>query len=292
MEKDLDPSYSREMFQSLKKMRENHSYTDVTLGVKGKLFHAHKVLLAASSRFFDAMFSSGMKESTQNEVELEDGDLTKEAFEIILDFIYSSILPLTEDNVLDVLEAADHLEILSVVKKCSLFIVNNLSQDKFHMETRLKIYRVAERHNLTELREESLQALALKFGEICEEDGFKENITADELLVLLSRNDLSVPSETFLFKTMIAWIKYDKEERLPHAPKLLDKVRLALVDILVVLSELESEDFKEIPECFSLMHKCLLQHVRPFLFSPFAQEKGMPRLSSKASTMSLAHLGT
>ena len=248
-----------------------------------------KVLLAASSRFFDAMFSSGMKESTQNEVELKDEDLTKEAFEIILDFIYSSILPLTEDNVLGVLEAADHLQILSVVKKCSLFIVNNLSQDKFHMETRLKIYRVAERHNLTELREESLQALALKFGEICEEDGFKENITADELLVLLSRNDLSVPSETFLFKTMIAWIKYDKEERLPHAPRLLDKVRLALVDILVVLSELESEDFKEIPECFSLMHKCLLQHVRPFLFSPFAQEKGMPRLSSKASTMSLAH---
>ena len=177
-----------------------------------------------------------------------------------------------------------------MVKKCSLFIGNNLSRDKFHMETQLKIHRVAERHNLTELREESLQALALKFGEICEEDGFMKDITVDELELLLPRNDLSVPSETFLFTTVITWMKYDKENRLPHAPRLLNKVRLALVDIMVVLSELESEGFKDIPECFSLMHNSLSQHVRPFLFSSFAQEKGMPRLSSKVSTLAFAVL--
>ena len=266
-------------------MRENHAYTDVTLRVKEKRFHAHKVVLAASSRYFDAMFSTGMKESSQTEVELKGDDLTEEAFAMLLDFIYSSILPLNEENVLDVLEAADQLQVLSVVEKCSLYIVSNLSRDKFHLETRLKIFRVADRHNLTELREQSLQALALKFGVICEEEGFMENITADELLLLLSRNDLSVPSETFLFTTVIAWIKY-KEERLAEAPRLLDKVRLALVDIMVVLAELEAEEFNEIPECFSFMYKCLLQHVRPFLFSPFAEEKGTPRLSSKVRTNS------
>ena len=111
------------------------------------------------------------------------------------------------------------------------------------------------------------------------------NFTADELLLLLSRNDLSVPSETFLFTTVIAWIKYNQEERLPQAPRVLDKVRLALVDIMVVLEELECEEFQEVPECFSLMYKCLLQHVRPFLFSPFAKEKGLPRVDSKVSAI-------
>lgn len=282
--KEFDIRHSREMFQSLNKMRENRSYTDVTLSVKGEVFHAHKLILAASSRYFDAMFSAGMKESSQTEVEIKGDYLTVEAFRLLLDFIYTSILPLTEVNVLDVLEAADQLEILSVVEKCSLFIVHNLTRDKFHLETRLKIYRVADRHNLTELREQSLRALALRFGVICEEKGFMENITADELLLLLSRNDLSVPSETFLFTTVIAWIKYDQDERLSEAPRVLDKVRLALVDIMVVLAELECEEFQEIPECFSLMYKCLLQHVRPFLFSPFAEDKGMPRVESKAST--------
>lgn len=284
LEKEFDSMNSREMFQNLNKMRENQAYTDVILKVKGKSFHAHKVLLAASSRYFDALFSAGMKESSQTEVELKGDDLTEEAFTLLLDFIYSSVLPLSEGNVLEVLEVADQLQVLSVVEKCSLYIVNSLSQDKFQLETRLKIYRVADRHNLTELREGSLQALALKFGDVCEKDGFMESVTADELQLLLSRNDLSVPSETFLFTTVIAWIKYDKEERLPHAARLLDKVRLALVDIMVVLAELEAEEFKEIPECFSFMYKCLLQHVRPFLFSPFAQEKGTPRLSSKVST--------
>ena len=115
-----------------------------------------------------------------------------------------------------------------------------------------------------------------------------KNITVDELELLLPRNDLSVPSETFLFTTVITWMKYDKENRLPHG--LLNKVRLALVDIMVVLSELESEEFKDIPECFSLMLISLSQHVRPFLFSSFAQEKGMPRLSSKVSTLAFAVL--
>ena len=281
LEKEVDIKHSREMFQSLYKMRENRSYTDVTLSVKGELFCAHKIILAASSRYFDAMFSAGMKESSQTEVEVKGDHLTVEAFRLLLDFIYTSVLPVTEANVLDVLEAADQLEILSVVEKCSLFIMHNLTRDKFHLETRLKIYRVADRHNLMELREQSLRSLALRFGVICEEEGFMENITADELLLLLSRNDLSVPSETFLFTTVIAWIKHNQEERLSQAPRVLDKVRLALVDIMVVLEELECEEFQEVPECFSLMYKCLLQHVRPFLFSQFAEEKGLPRVDSK-----------
>lgn len=281
----FDIKHSREMFQSLNKMRENRSYTDVTLSVQGEVFHAHKIILATSSRYFDAMFSAGMKESSQTEVEVKGDDLTVEAFRLLVDFVYTSVLPVTETNVLDVLEAADQLEILSVVEKCSLFIMHNLTRDKFHLETRLKIYRVADRHNLTELREQSLRSLALRFGVICEEEGFMENITADELLLLLSRNDLSVPSETFLFTSVIAWIKYNQEERLPQAPRVLDKVRLALVDIMVVLEELECEEFQEVPECFSLMYKCLLQHVRPFLFSPFAEEKGLPRVDSMVSTI-------
>lgn len=286
LEKEFDIKYSREMFQSLNKMRESRSYTDVTLRVKGEVFHAHRIILAASSRYFDAMFSAGMKESSQTEVEVKADDLTVEAFRLLLDFIYTSALPVTEANILDVLEAADQLEILSVVEKCSLFIMHNLTRDKLNLETRLKIYRVADRHNLTELREQSLRSVALRFGVICEEEGFMENITVDELLLLLSRNDLSVPSETFLFTTVIAWIKYNQEERLPQAPKILDKVRLALVDIMIVLGELECEEFQEVPECFSLMYKCLLQHVRPFLFSAFAEEKGLPRVDSKVSPLS------
>lgn len=277
--------HSYEMFETLNKMRENQSLTDVVLRVKGKEFHAHRVILAASSRYFDAMFSSGMKESLQTEVQLTELFLTERAFELLLHFIYTSFLPLTEANVLDILEAADHLQISGAIKKCSLYILNNLREEKFTIETKLKICRVAENHNLAELHEEIVHAIALQFGEICSEKAFMENVTSEELLLLLTRNDLSVPSETFLFQTVISWIKADKENRLLYTAQLLDKVRLALVDVMVLLGELESEEFKSKPECFSLVHMCLLEQVRPSLSSPFVQDKGEPRVASKVSAV-------
>ena len=278
---NLNQDILKEMAQSLKKLCESHAYTDVILRLKEKEFHAHKVVLAASSRYFDAMFSGGMQEASKGEVKLHDDSLSVEAFELLLQFVYSSSLPLTDSNVLDVLEAADHLQILGAVKLCSSYIVNIISQQQFDVEIGLKIYRAADRHSLSELKEETLHAIALKFGEICEKESFTNNATAEELLVLLQRDDLSVPSETFLFKIVIAWIRYDEETRLPHAARLLGKVRLALVDIVVVLEELESEDFRRIPDCFSLMYEALVHQVRPSLSSSFAKEKGLPRASSK-----------
>lgn len=51
------------------------------------LFQAHKVILAAGSDYFHAMFSSTLRESSQNEIKLESLDGT--AVKGLLDFIYS-----------------------------------------------------------------------------------------------------------------------------------------------------------------------------------------------------------
>ena len=86
--------------------------------------------------------------------------LTERVFEILLYFIYTSFLPLTEANVLDILEAADHRQISGAIKNWSLDILNNLREEKFTIETKLKICRVAENHNLPELHEEIVHAVA------------------------------------------------------------------------------------------------------------------------------------
>ena len=50
------------------------------------------------------------------------------------------------------------------------FDISAFSLCKLQRERKLKILRTADRHNKIDLREESLHALALKFGEICEVD--------------------------------------------------------------------------------------------------------------------------
>ena len=67
-----------------------------------------------------------------------------------------------------------------------------------------------------------------------------------QLCSLLSRDYLSAPSETFIFKSVIQWIKHKKEERKAVAVKVIGAVRLGLVDIKVVIEELNTEECKEI----------------------------------------------
>ena len=53
-----------------------------------KKFEAHKVILASCSDYFRSMFTSGMKESQQNEIELK--GVTSKGLEKVLEVIYTS----------------------------------------------------------------------------------------------------------------------------------------------------------------------------------------------------------
>ena len=83
---------------------------------------------------------------------------------------------------------------------------------------------------------------------------------ADQLLCLLSRDDLSVPSETFVFTSVMQWVKHKKEERMTVADKVIGAVRLGLVDIRKIIEELDTEEMKQIPEIFSLVYETLVHN--------------------------------
>lgn len=62
------------------------TYCDVTFVVEGRTFPAHRCWVAAFSKPLCAMFNSGMRESQQSRITLEDTDAG--AFELMLGFIY------------------------------------------------------------------------------------------------------------------------------------------------------------------------------------------------------------
>lgn len=82
-------------------------YSDVTLIVCGQRFNAHKVILAARSRYFQALLYGGMKESSQSEIELKEPSL--QAFKGLLRYIYTGHMSLAnqkEEVILDILGLA------------------------------------------------------------------------------------------------------------------------------------------------------------------------------------------
>ena len=55
--------------------------------------------------------------------------------------------------------------------------------------------------------------MASMYTDVSESGEFLSNIDADQLLSPLSRDDLHASLETFIFRSVMLWIKHKKEER-------------------------------------------------------------------------------
>ena len=258
--------------------REQGEFIDVYLKVRGEVFSAHRIVLAASSDYFHAMFAHGMKESNQEVIELKDESISAAALKIVLDSIYSGDLQVNDENIFDVLVAADHLQVTSVVQQCCDYLQTQFVQLRFDVQTYCQICTIANRHGLIDLQEATQSKMASMYKEVCEREEFLSHIDADQFSNLLSRDDLSAPSETFVFKSVMQWVKYKKEERMAVAAKVIGSVRLGLVNIREVIKELNSEEMKQVPEIHTLLHESLLYSYIPSS-SAFGEEKGRMRSS-------------
>ena len=260
--------------------REEGQFIDVRLKVREDIFPAHRIVLAANSDYFYAMFTDGMKESNQEVIELKDEIISPDALKIVMESIYTGDLRVDRENVFEVLAAADHLQVTTVVQQCCDFLKREFIQLRLDLHNYCLLSTVADRHGLKDLQEAADKKMASIFKDVCESEGFLTHIGADQLFSLLSRDDLSAPSETFVFKSVMQWIKHKKEERMAVAAKVIGAVRLGLVDIRVVIEELNTDEMKSVPEIFMLVYETSIYNNMPSLNSSFALEKSKPRSTS------------
>ena len=276
--------HSEILLSKCAQFREQGEFIDVGLKVGEEIFSAHRIVLAASSDYFHAMFAHGMKESNQEVIELKDENISAAALKIVLDSIYSGDLQVNAENIFEVLVAADHLQVTSVVQQCCEYLQTQfIDQLRFDVQTYCRVSAIADRHGLKDLQEATQTKMAYIYKEICESEEFLSHVDADQYTRLLSRDDLSAPSETFVFKSVMLWIKYKKEERMTVAAKVIGAVRLGLVDIRDLIEELNTEEMQRVPEIHTLLFESFLHHYSPSSTSKFATEKAKLRSTSPVS---------
>ena len=71
-------------------------FTDVVFVVGDREFHAHKMVLASESEYFKSLLYGKMKEATLKKIRLSKDNVTPDAFEKILQFVYKKSLDITE----------------------------------------------------------------------------------------------------------------------------------------------------------------------------------------------------
>ncbi|XP_031714072.1 zinc finger and BTB domain-containing protein 5-like [Anarrhichthys ocellatus] len=129
------PGHFQHIFKQLNHQRLHAQLCDCVVVVGGQSFQAHSSILAACSSHFRALLSSN---DSGDEVgrpgadlgggggpsvmELDPEVVTPEAFSTLLDMIYTSTLSPGASNVMDVLLAASHLHLNTVVKACKLHL--------------------------------------------------------------------------------------------------------------------------------------------------------------------------
>ncbi|GIY97695.1 speckle-type POZ protein [Caerostris extrusa] len=146
-EERLSPS-TRILKEDFKFLYSDGFLSDVILKTETATFPAHKIILASRSSVFKAMFSSDMRETREDSVDIE--DISDYTLQRMLKYLYTAdVEGLQWESAIDLYKAADKYEILSLKKQCSSFLKFNLTQTKaceilllsdLHMDDDLKIH--------------------------------------------------------------------------------------------------------------------------------------------------------
>ena len=196
-----------------------------------------------------------------------------------MDSIYTGYLRVNEENVFELITAADRLQVTTVVQQCYDFLKREFIQLRPDLHNYCPLSNmfstVADRHGLRDLQEAAEKKMASMYVKVCESEEFLSNVGANQLFSLLSRDDLSAPSETFVFKSVIQWIEHKKEERMQVAAKVIGAVRLGLVD-----EELDTKEMERVPEIYKQLHEALIYSHMPSRNPKFTLKKTKTRATS------------
>ncbi|KAJ7319555.1 hypothetical protein JRQ81_019066 [Phrynocephalus forsythii] len=205
-------------------LRAEGALCDILLKVKENEFPAHKSLLACSSDYFRAMFKSYTKESKASVVHLQVVSAT--GLQHVLDFIYTSWLPLSFASLEDTLEAATYLQVTEAVGLCSQYLANNLT-----LETCCFSANIATKFYLPDALAAAEKYLIFHFWKVMDLDfaGLLE-LNFKSLKAVVESPDVPMVKESNLLDLLLQWLKYDKL-RLTHTTSLLEHIRYGLIPV-------------------------------------------------------------
>ncbi|XP_015390836.2 actin-binding protein IPP isoform X2 [Panthera tigris] len=205
----------------INKMRNGEHFCDVQLQVGKETFKVHRLVLAASSPYFAALFTGGMKESSKDVVQI----LGIEAgiFQILLDFIYTGIVNIGVNNVQELIVAADMLQLTEVVNLCCEFLKGQI--DPLNC---IGIFQFSEQIACHDLLEFTENYIHVHFLEVHSGEEFLA-LTKDQLIKILRSEELSIEDEYQVFLAAMQWILKDLGKRRKYVVEVLEPIRFPLL---------------------------------------------------------------
>ena len=208
-------------FTVMNQLRKENQLLDVRFRINEHCFTAHRVVLASCSPYLRAMFTCGMRESTQEEIVLR--DIEPQAMELLIEFAYTGEIEVTTENVQDLLPAAGILQLRDLKVACCEFL-----SDHMDVTNCLGIKQFADMHSCPDLVKKANRFIIRKFADVVRTDEFLD-VPHHVLCELLGNDHLHVENELQVFNAFLRWIDHDLDGRAPFAYDLLDCIRIPLL---------------------------------------------------------------
>ncbi|KAH9402380.1 Kelch-like protein 20, partial [Tyrophagus putrescentiae] len=253
------------LLDSLSILRKRKELCDIVLLVNSKKIYAHRVILAAYSPYFLAMFTGELVESRQAEVHIRDID--EQAMELLIDFAYSSRIIIEESNVQVLLPAACLLQMTEIQEVCCEFLKQELDPSNC-----LGIRSFADTHACKDLLDFADKFTQDHFHEIIENEEFIL-LPVNQLIDIISSDELNISSEEQVYQAIMKWTRYNVAERRQHLSHVLQHVRLSQLSAKFLVGTVSSDILIKNDElCRDLVDEAknylLLPQERTFMVGP------------------------
>ncbi|CAF4517649.1 unnamed protein product, partial [Rotaria socialis] len=253
-----DLVHSQQLIARMNKLRKAEHLCDVTLKIEQTLFPAHRLVLAAASDYFAAMFTGEMVERHMNIIELK--GFNASVMEILLNSIYGESVTVTNDNVQDILPAASLLQLngTDIQRQCALFLASHLEPANC-----LGIYCFADLHNCSQLKQTALSFIWTHFAAVVHSDEFL-TLKANEVEDLIQSDEIEAPNEEIIYNCVMAWLKHDQTFRQQYLLTLLQHVRLPFLSARFITDICDADPLvRSSHKCRDLLDEAKRYHLRP-----------------------------
>ena len=225
---------SKYLRSGLSSMLDQDICTDFEVVVGGRSFRCHKVVLAALSDYFKAMFTSRMKETVENKCVLN--DVEPEDFKNILELIYEEsgekvkeFMNKTTGIIEEYLRIGRMLQMKFLQDLCLKCIRLNLK-----VQNCIEIWKMGKTLQLVELEELGLSFVQSHFEELVSEE-FLMSLEYEEFKLVIENKDLKVTKEETVCNAVLSWVSFE-EARKEKLPTLLKCCSLSQLDVQYLAS--------------------------------------------------------
>ncbi|XP_077298978.1 kelch-like protein 20 [Arctopsyche grandis] len=232
------PNFAQERIEFLYEGAKQKRFCDVLFTVGDKSYGAHKVVLSATTEFF---------ESSQNNLNAIFSKYDAEVIDAMIKFCYLGEIYIEQRHKEKLFDLAKRLAVIIP----PIYVTVDLSNC-------LEAFQLTDD---PELQKQAMDLILANFEELYKKPNFFDLVDS-ELIEIIKSDDLIVTSEEDVFRSVELWVNHDKENRKNKLPQLMSGVRLSLIPLEVLVADV-TDFFSSCKECKNPVRNAILNVKSP-----------------------------